>query len=114
MAPDYGLASAAVQMALALLLILAIILIAYWMLRRFGPKFGLGPGGRGGMLRLMAHLSLGPRKSVIVVRFLNKDLVLGVTDHTITLLTEGTTDHASQNDFASTLAQNVRPDDGAA
>jgi len=99
-------------MALALLLILVLIFVAYWLLKRFGPKFGLGPGGRGGMLRLMAHLSLGPRKSIIVVRFLNKDMVLGVTDHTITLLTEGSAEHEPQSDFAATLAQKVRPDGG--
>lgn len=103
-ATDFGLASTAVHMALALLLILAIIFAAYWLLRRYGSKFGLGPAGRGGMLRLMAHLSLGPRKSVIVVRFLNKDLVLGVTDHSITLLTEGKSEHDTQSDFAAALA----------
>lgn len=105
---DYGLASAAVQMALALVVILAVILAAYWVLRRVGPKFGLGPGGRGGMLRLVAHLALGPRKSIIVVRFLNKDLVLGVTDHSITLLTEGETAHEPPKDFAATLSKTVK------
>jgi flagellar protein FliO/FliZ len=111
-ATDYGLASAAIQMAVALLCILVVIFFAYWLLRRFGHKIGLGPGGRGGMLRLMANLTLGPRKSIIVVRFMNKDLVLGVTDQTITLLTEGNVDHDTQNDFADALAQKTRPADG--
>ena len=31
---------------------------------------------------------LGPRRGVAVVRFLNKRLVLGVTDHSINLLHE--------------------------
>lgn len=107
-ATDYGLASTALHMALALLAILAVIFAAYWLLRRYGPKLGIGPAGRGGMLRLMAHLSLGPRKSVIVVRFLNKDLVLGVTDQSITLLTEGNADHDPQSDFAAALADQTR------
>ncbi|MFU2210307.1 flagellar biosynthetic protein FliO [Solidesulfovibrio sp. C21] len=114
-ASDYGLAGAAIHMGLALLLILAIIFAAYWVLRRFGPKFGLGPAGRGGMLRLMAHLSLGPRKSIIVVRFLNadsvaKDMVLGVTDHSITLLTEDHAPHdtAAVTEFAVALAEKTR------
>lgn len=111
-APDLGLAGAALQMALALLLILAIIFAAYWLLRRYGGKFGLGPAGRGGMLRLMAHLSLGPRKSLVVVRFLNKDLVLGVTDQTITLLTEGNAEHDAHSDFAATLAEQTGRKDG--
>jgi flagellar protein FliO/FliZ len=100
---DLGLTGVALQMAGALLLILAVIFLAFWILRRFGPKFGLGPGGRGGMLRLVSQLALGPRKSVMVVRFLNRDLVLGVTDQTITLLTEVPTDHESNDNFAQTL-----------
>jgi len=102
---DPGLASAAIRMGLALLLILAVILLGFWMLRRFGPKMGIGPGGRGGLLRLVAQLGLGPRKSVVVVRFLNRDLVLGVTDQAITLLTEVPTTHESPKAFADTLAQ---------
>ena len=110
---DPSLASAAMRMGLALLLILAIILLGFWMLRRFGPKIGLGPAGRGGLLRLMGQLALGPRKSVVVVRFLNKDLVLGVTDQTITLLTEVPSDHDSSKAFADTLAQAAAaPHDG--
>jgi len=114
-ASDYGLAGTAVHMALALLFILALIFAAYWLLRRYGPKLGLGPAGRGGMLRLLAHLSLGPRKSVVVVRFLHKNLVLGVTDQAITLLTEETAnDHDdSQTRFAAALAaESGTPPDG--
>ena len=88
------MAAAAIQMAVALVVILAAIFAAYWVLRRFGPRLGIGPAGRGNMLRLMAHLAVGPRKSLMVVRFMDKDLVIGVTDHTITLLTEGNADHA--------------------
>jgi len=102
---DPGLASAAIHMTLALLLILAVILGGFWMLRRFGPKLGLGPVSRGGHLRLLAQLGVGPRKSVVVVRFLNKDLVLGVTEQSITLLTEVPSDHDnSSKAFADTLA----------
>ena len=112
-APGIGLATVALHTALALLAILAVIFAGFWLLRRYGSKFGLGPAGRGGMLRLMAHLTLGPRKSIIVVRFLDKDLVLGVTDQTITLLTEGKADHGSENQFAATMAQHVRSNDAA-
>jgi len=95
-------------MGLALLVILLVIFAGFWLLRRFGPKLGLGPSGRGGLLRLTAHLSVGPRRSVIVVRFKDKDLVLGVTDHAITLLTEGNADHG-HTDFAGALASQTRP-----
>lgn len=115
-APDLGMASAATHMALGLLLVLAVILAAFWVLRRFGPKFGLGPVGRGGMLRIVSQLPLGQRKSLVVVRFLNKDLLLGVTDQTITMLTEGASTHETDTAFADTLARAGNPpgDDPAA
>ncbi len=112
---DYGLAGTAVHMALALLLVLAVIFAAYWLLKRYGGKWGIGPAGRGGMLRLLAHLSLGPRKSIVVVRFMHKNLVLGVTEHNITLLTEETADDDdtnARNSFAATLAARARTPDG--
>lgn len=97
--------SVAIQMALALLLVLAIILVGYWILRRLGPRFGLTPMGKGGSLRLMGQLGLGPRKHLVVVRFLNKDLLLGVTEQSITVLTEVSTDHEADTAFADSLAQ---------
>ena len=107
---DYGLTAVALKMGLTLAVLLGVIFAAFWLLRRYGPKIGLGPGGRGGMLRLMDHLAVGPKKSVVVVRFLNKDLVLGVTDHSITRLAE--VDHAANADFADALAaKTAQPDD---
>ncbi|GAB6037803.1 hypothetical protein JCM15519_23620 [Fundidesulfovibrio butyratiphilus] len=101
--PSLGLGGAAVQMTLAMLLILGVILLAYWMLRRFGPKFGLKrPGGAYG-LRLEGHLPLGPKKNIMVVRFLNKLLVLGVTEQSINVLTE-VDQNDDSSDFASALA----------
>ncbi len=86
--PTVSLGGAAIQMAVALLLILFVILLAYWMLRRFGPRFGLGSPAKAHGLRIESYLTLGPRKNIMVVRFLNKLLVLGVTDQSINLLTE--------------------------
>jgi flagellar protein FliO/FliZ len=107
---EYGLTGVALKMGLTLAILLGVIFAAFWLLRRYGPKIGLGPGGRGGMLRLVDHLSVGPKKSVVVVRFLNKDLVLGVTDHSITRLAE--VDHAANADFADALAaKTAQPDD---
>lgn len=108
---EYGLAGVALKMGLTLAVLLGVIFAAFWLLRRYGPKIGLGPGGRGGMLRLMDHLAVGPKKSVVVVRFLNKDLVLGVTDHSITRLAE--VDHAPTADFADALAAKTAPPDDA-
>lgn len=78
-----------------LMLLLAALWGGMWLLRRSGKlRFIPSPGDfpRDG-LRLEAQLPLGPRKGVMVVRFLNRRLVLGVTDQQITLLTETYTDH---------------------
>lgn len=70
----------------ALLLLLGALYAGFWLLKRYGPRAGLG-ASRGG-LKLESQLMLGPRRGVAVVRFLNKRLVLGVTDHSINLLHE--------------------------
>jgi len=110
-AADYGLAAVALKMGLALLVLLAFIFAAFWLLKRYGGKFGIGPAGRGGKLRLVDHLPVGPRKSIVVVRFLNKDLVLGITEQSITFLTEA--DHVPAADFADALSQSSRNDDAS-
>ena len=110
-ASEYGLVSVALKMGLTLLVLLAFIFAAFWLLKRYGGKFGIGPAGRGGTLRLIDHLPVGPRKSVVVVRFLDKDLVLGITEQSITFLTEA--EHVPAADFADTLAHNTQRSDAS-
>ena len=102
--PDAGLGEGWWTMMGGLLLIMGVLLLAYWLLKRYGPKAGLGMFKRGG-LSMEGSLALGPRKAVVVVRFLNKVMVLGVTETTINLLTEVDQRHdpASRNDFSETL-----------
>jgi len=72
--------------ALALLfLIVALMFLALWFLKRKG---GLNILTRQGNLIFESKMALGPKKSLVVVRFLNKRLLLGVTDQQITMLTE--------------------------
>lgn len=78
-----------------LFLLLAALWLLVWLLRRYGkfrflPRAGALPSGA---LQVEAQLPLGPRKGVMVVRFLDKRLLLGVTDQQITLLTETDLDH---------------------
>ena len=73
-----------------LFLVLAALWAALWLLKRSGRFAGMPrPGSlpRDG-LYLEGYLNLGPRKGISVVRFLNKRLLLGITEHQITLLTE--------------------------
>lgn len=73
-----------------LCLLLALLWFAVWCIRRYG-KFNFMP--RPGSLPkkslyMEAQMPLGPKKGIMVVRFLNRRLLLGVTDQQITLLTE--------------------------
>ncbi len=72
--------------ALAVLcLIIAALWAGLWYLKRRG---GLRLPGMSNDLAVESRMSLGPKKNLMVVRFLNKRLLLGVTDQQITLLTE--------------------------
>lgn len=78
-----------------LFLFLALLWLAVWLVRRYGrfnflPRPGALPRGA---LVMEAQIPLGPRKGLMVVRFLNRRLLLGVTDQQITLLTEEDAHH---------------------
>lgn len=85
-----------------LFLLLAGLWLGVWLIRRYG-KFNFLP--RPGALPrdalvMEAQMPLGPRKGLMVVRFLNRRLLLGVTDQHITLLTEESAHHEpSKEDF---------------
>ncbi|WP_291323791.1 flagellar biosynthetic protein FliO [Desulfonatronospira sp.] len=99
---DMGLAG--IKMAAALLIILGLIFLVYYLLKKYGHKAGLGISGSG-YLQTKAVMSLGPKKSIVVVRFLNKYLVLGVTESQINLLKEMDADHEQDQDFSRVLSQ---------
>lgn len=88
-----------------LCLLLGVIFLAYWLLKRFGVPGAL-TSGKGGP-RLRNRLMLGNRQSVAVVRYRDRDLLLGVTEHSITLLSENEADPeeepAERKSFASVL-----------
>ncbi|MBQ9406462.1 MAG: flagellar biosynthetic protein FliO [Desulfovibrio sp.] len=73
-----------------LFVLVALFCLCLWLVRRFGHfRFLPRPGSlpRDALL-LEAQLPLGPRKGLMVVRFLNKRLLLGITEQRITLLSE--------------------------
>lgn len=70
--------------------LLAALWFAVWLIRRFG-KFNFMP--RPGALPkealfMEAQMPLGPKKGLMVVRFMHKRLLLGVTEQRISLLAE--------------------------
>lgn len=100
--------SSYIQAVGILFLLVALLWLAVWLARRFG-KFNFLP--RPGSLPrdalvMEAQLPLGPRKGLMVVRFLNKRLLLGVTDQQITLLTEEQAQHEPGNaDFKQIMEE---------
>lgn len=81
--------------------LLALLWFAVWAIRRYG-KFNFLP--RPGSLPrdslvMEAQMPLGPRKGLMVVRFMGRRLLLGVTDQHISLLTEerNTDEHDKSN-----------------
>lgn len=111
--PQTGdMAGMALQVAGALCLMLAFILVGFWALRRFGGRMGLGVSANK-QLQIEGTLGLGPKKTLVVVRFLNKRLVLGVTDANINLITEmEADDDGTRKDFEKSLDK-ARAKDGA-
>lgn len=62
-------------MLIALLLVLALIPVALWLLKRIGPMQNAPVAG----LRVVAQLPLGPRERVVVLEAGDRWLLLGVT-----------------------------------
>lgn len=99
--PSYG--TELLRVVGVLCLILASLFGAMWLLKRFGRRAGLGVFSNSG-LKIEGQLALGPKKQVYVVRFLNKHLVLGVTENSINLLTEtDADDDETEQDFSRSL-----------
>ncbi len=91
-----------------LCLLLAGLWFALWLVRRYGrfnflPRPGALPRGS---LIMEAQMPLGPRKGLMVVRFLNTRLLLGVTEQQICLLKEEEVHDAPRdNDFQGIMEQ---------
>jgi flagellar biosynthetic protein FliO len=76
----------------ALLLIVGLIVAAAWGVKRFGgARFGT-PLENAPPLAVLNSLSLGERRSLTIVRFGDRTLLLGSTAHTVTLLAEAETE----------------------
>ncbi len=65
----------ALQVLLALLLVLALIGAMAWMIRRFGNVSGVG---RSGPLKVITAVSVGQRERVVLIEVGERQLLLGV------------------------------------
>lgn len=94
------------SMILSLLMVLALIIVSAFLLKRFN----LVQQGSSG-LRVVTSLSLGAKERVVVVQVGEKQLLLGVTSQQVTLLdslTEPLTESLSESkNLASTVPLNI-------
>ncbi|MFZ5586594.1 MAG: flagellar biosynthetic protein FliO [Thermodesulfobacteriota bacterium] len=81
--PD--LAGGVGQMLLALGLVLALVLLLYWLARRFLP--GHAGLGQAAGLRVLGRLALGPKKGLALVEVGRRVLVVGLAEQGVSLLT---------------------------
>lgn len=70
------------EILLSLVLVLGIIFLSAWLLRRFG-KF---PGVANGNLRVLGALSVGQRERILLLQVGNEQVLVGVTSSRITTL----------------------------
>lgn len=85
--PGNTLLGSALSTATWLCVILGCIYLAYWLLRRFGPR-GIAKSNGFENPQLVGRLMLGQRQHVDMVRVNKRTFMLGVTDTNINLLTE--------------------------
>ncbi|MEF9674302.1 flagellar biosynthetic protein FliO [Pseudomonas sp. MWU13-2100] len=72
------------QLVLGLLLVLGIIFVLAWLLRRMQQ---VGPGAKGRqVIELIGSRALGPRDRLVLVQVGNEQILLGLTPGTITPL----------------------------
>ncbi len=99
------------QVSFALLAVLLAIFATAWILRRLGA----GQVGKGGQIRLVAGVAVGPKERVVIVEVKDTWLVLGVTAAEITQLhhlpkpEEETAAEPATGRFAERLREALRP-----
>ncbi|MDR0827869.1 MAG: flagellar biosynthetic protein FliO [Desulfovibrio sp.] len=86
--PDVRLSWSGYFEALAILcFLLALLWILLWFIRRRGTATGLFMS-QAKTLQVENRLSLGPKKWILALRYMDRRLLIGVTEHNISLLTE--------------------------
>ena len=85
-----SLLSLGLRMVVALGVVLLLMLGAAMVVKRKGGSLLVGGGRKGGRLEVLARQSVGRTAAVTVVRCGERALVLGVTEQSVTMLTEAT------------------------
>ncbi|WLG52419.1 flagellar biosynthetic protein FliO [Pseudomonas sp. FP1742] len=78
-----GVAGQLTQLVFGLLLVLGLIFLLAWLLRRVQQA---GPAGKGQVIELIGSRALGPRDRLMLVQVGNEQILLGLSPGTITAL----------------------------
>ncbi|WP_347904779.1 flagellar biosynthetic protein FliO [Pseudomonas purpurea] len=78
-----GIAGQLTQLVLGLLLVLGLIFLLAWLLRRVQQA---GPAGKGQVIELIGSRALGPRDRLVLVQVGSEQILLGLTPGSITPL----------------------------
>lgn len=91
--------NALIALVVPLLTVVFALAALWWMLRRYG-----GRNGSAGPARIVQVLAVGPRERVLVVECDSRRFLLGITQSTISLLTElGAEDAATRQSRATPI-----------
>jgi len=78
-----GVAGQLTQLVFGLLLVVGLIFLLAWLLRRVQQA---GPAGKGQVIELIGSRALGPRDRLMLVQVGNEQILLGLSPGTITAL----------------------------
>jgi flagellar protein FliO/FliZ len=80
-----------------LLIVIALIIVTVFVLRKkYGIKTGLGRGKK--RIQIIEHISLGVKKSIVLVKAPGKHLLIGATNDKIGLISEIADEDVADND----------------
>ena len=82
---DQSIAMALVRLVVAVVVVIGLLLLIAKLTRRVGIR---ADGSAGPAIRMISRQPLGRNASIAVVRAGDRTLVLGVTDHSVTLLSD--------------------------
>ena len=82
-AVNSGVAGQLTQLVFGLLLVLGLIFVLAWLLRRVQQA---GPAGKGQVIEIVGSRALGPRDRLMLVQVGNEQILLGLSPGTITAL----------------------------
>lgn len=85
--PSGNVTKAFLKMISALIVVIVIVYLALYFLRRMmGRRYGHTAGGE--LLEILQTAYVGPHKAVSLVRIADRSVLIGVTDHQVSVLTE--------------------------